>query len=267
VQSARAFEDVTPGAGYSLAQTIPVGWLQIRAACSDGSPLSNIDVAVGETVTCTFVNQRGYPRPRGATPLRASLVPAYNPCTSPNRTHGPSLASPSCNPPAMSSPHLTVGTPDANGPAARMTGSIQFRAVLGDPGTPADEADVGILASITDVRQRSDLTDYAGELEGQVVLRITDRASGTGGNEVATASDIPFEFTIPCTATAAVFRSTRSSASKESSSRMSPSWTATAPMVMMRSVTGLSPVVSESIATKRTFSMGVPSFQVAANRR
>ena len=31
----------------------------------------------------------GYPRPAGATPMRASLVPAYNQCTSPNRTHGP----------------------------------------------------------------------------------------------------------------------------------------------------------------------------------
>ena len=31
----------------------------------------------------------GYPRPAGASPMRASLVPAYNQCTSPNRVHGP----------------------------------------------------------------------------------------------------------------------------------------------------------------------------------
>ena len=37
-----------------------------------------------------------YPRPKGATPLRASLTTAYNQCTAPDRTHGPPLAFPSC---------------------------------------------------------------------------------------------------------------------------------------------------------------------------
>ena len=40
-----------------------------------------------------------YPRPRGANPSRFALVPAYEPCATPNRTHGPPLAHPSCNPP------------------------------------------------------------------------------------------------------------------------------------------------------------------------
>ena len=40
----------------------------------------------------------GYPRPKAATPFEVPLVPAYIPCTSPNRTHGPPLASGSCNP-------------------------------------------------------------------------------------------------------------------------------------------------------------------------
>ena len=44
-----------------------------------------------------------YPRPKGAGPLRVSLVPAYDECTAPNREHGPPLAYPSCNPPAQSS--------------------------------------------------------------------------------------------------------------------------------------------------------------------
>ena len=35
-----------------------------------------------------------YPRPKGATPTRVSLVPAYRQCTSPDRTHGPPLAFP-----------------------------------------------------------------------------------------------------------------------------------------------------------------------------
>ena len=39
----------------------------------------------------------GYPRPLGAGPLRASLVPAFAPCTAPDRTHGPPLAFGSCS--------------------------------------------------------------------------------------------------------------------------------------------------------------------------
>ena len=43
-----------------------------------------------------------YPRPVGASPMRVSLVPAYEPCSSPNRTHGPPLGFGSCNPPPRS---------------------------------------------------------------------------------------------------------------------------------------------------------------------
>ena len=61
----------------------------------------------------------GYPRPKGATPMRASLVPAYNQCTSPNRVHGPpdipggTNPDGSCNPPTQTSGQITVGSPDA----------------------------------------------------------------------------------------------------------------------------------------------------------
>ena len=44
--------------GYSLAETVPRGWEQSSATCNDGSPVSNINVAAGETVTCTFTNQK-----------------------------------------------------------------------------------------------------------------------------------------------------------------------------------------------------------------
>ena len=62
--------------------------------------------------------QATHPRPAGAKPIRLSLVPAYSPCAAPNRTHGPPLAFPSCNPPAQTSAQATVGTPDANGAPA-----------------------------------------------------------------------------------------------------------------------------------------------------
>ena len=69
-----------------------------------------------------------HPRPKGATPLRVPLVTAYNQRTASNRTHGPPLAFPACNPPAQTSTSLTVGTPDANGAAANSAGHVLIEA-------------------------------------------------------------------------------------------------------------------------------------------
>jgi hypothetical protein len=152
----------------------------------------------------------GYPRPKGATPTRASLVPAFNQCTSPNRTHGgpPQLAQPSCAPPVQASSFLTVGTPDApsNGQAAKSLGSVTYTAVLGNGATVANEANVRIATSITDVRKKSDLSDYAGELQEVATLRVTDRYNSADlatqpANDVGTANDTPFPVTVPCTTT------------------------------------------------------------------
>ena len=74
-----------------------------------------------------------YPRPSGASPVHASLVPAYAACASPNRVHGPPLAHPSCNPPAPASQQLTVGTVDANGQAANSVGSLRLAVIRGIP--------------------------------------------------------------------------------------------------------------------------------------
>jgi plastocyanin len=144
----------------------------------------------------------GYPRPKGATPLYASLAPAYKPCTTPNRTHGPALSSPSCNPPAQVSDWLTVGTPDAHaGTAANSVGSVRLGVIPGDPGTPAvDDADVQVVSSVTDVRKKSDLTDYTGQLQARLPLRVTDKFNGPSSGEPATG-DTTFTVTIPCTAT------------------------------------------------------------------
>jgi len=48
---------VFAGSGYSAAETVPTGWQLVSATCDDGSPVTNIDVAVDETVTCTFTNR------------------------------------------------------------------------------------------------------------------------------------------------------------------------------------------------------------------
>ena len=50
---------VAPGSGYTVSEDDPTasGWANTGASCGDGSdPLTNIDVAPGEAVVCTFIN-------------------------------------------------------------------------------------------------------------------------------------------------------------------------------------------------------------------
>ncbi|MGB6333972.1 MAG: hypothetical protein WBG96_00005, partial [Thermoanaerobaculia bacterium] len=44
------------GGPYSVSENVPAGWGLTSASCDDGSSPGNIDLAPGETVTCTFVN-------------------------------------------------------------------------------------------------------------------------------------------------------------------------------------------------------------------
>ena len=154
--------------------------------------------------------QPGYPRPKGATPFMTYLVPAYEPCGSPNSTHGPPLAFGSCSPPTMSSSTLTVGTPDANGAPPKSVGSVRFTVVNGNPSTPEDEADVMIAGKLTDVRctgtdwfcSAGPLSDYTSSLLGIYSTRITDRYNGSIGTRPGTLDIFRTEFDIPCTPTA-----------------------------------------------------------------
>jgi WD40 repeat protein len=141
----------------------------------------------------------GYPRPRGASPTYASLVPAYAPCAAPNRTHGAPLSFPSCTPPAGTSTELTVGTPDVNFRSANSIGYVQLTARPGNAATPADEADVRVGSRITDVRRRSDLSDYTGELGLRLPLQITDRNNTGAGPGTVQPTEIGLS--IPCTVT------------------------------------------------------------------
>jgi hypothetical protein len=149
-------------------------------------------------------------RPRGATPLRASLVPSYKACAAPNRTHGTPLAFPSCNPPVQQSNFLTVGSPDANGAGAQSEGSILLTVVSTSP------EDVLIKANITDVRCKpatsatvcnsanaADGPDYSGGLQGTAQIRISDHYNGPTLTEAATVVDIPFPVGVGCVNTTA----------------------------------------------------------------
>jgi hypothetical protein len=135
----------------------------------------------------------GYPRPKGASPLRVPLVVAYNPCASPNSQHGAPLAFGSCRPPQQASGQLTVGTPDANGKAPNSIGFVNYVAIPGD---------TRVSVSITDVRKKSDLSDYTGELQADESVRITDSRNGPSQDEAGTVQDTHFPITVPCAATA-----------------------------------------------------------------
>jgi hypothetical protein len=145
----------------------------------------------------------GYARPKGATPIHLSLVPASQPCTAPDRTHGPPLAFGSCAAPQPASGNLTVGTPDANGAPAKSMGYVRYAVQVGNPGTPADEADVRLQAIVSDVRSAGTLSDYAGSLSARIGLRITDKDNTPhpGGPGAATTSDGSFTYSVPCAVT------------------------------------------------------------------
>jgi hypothetical protein len=158
----------------------------------------------------------GYPRPRGATPFHVPLVPAYAQCTAPNRTHGSPLAFGACAPPAQSSARLTVGTPDANGAAAKMSGSLRIDAIVGNPATLANEADAKMTLNVTDVRCNTGDTrsvcsggntlggdDYGGGLRAQMSLRLTDRYNlpAQAGDLPGTMTDTPIQLDFQCSPT------------------------------------------------------------------
>ena len=159
-------------------------------------------VPAGKALASDYVT--GYPRPQSATPTTVSLVPAYKQCASPDRTHGPPLAFPSCNPPEPASSWLTVGSPDANGQPVRFQGSASYAVQPGDPSTAADEADVAVTIALEDVRNQAGLTDYTGQLRASVSVRITDKKNGPGADQPGTVMNVQMPVTVPCTATPGV---------------------------------------------------------------
>jgi hypothetical protein len=155
--------------------------------------------------------QATHPRPKGATPLSTSLVPAYAACTGPDRTHGPPLAFASCNPPAQTSAQATVGTPDAFGGAANSTGHLRLTYIVSAPAA-VDEADILIDIALNDVRcvptgagcgaaNASGPADYSGELRFSFPFRLTDHWNATapgGGTDPATVQDFMIERSWAC---------------------------------------------------------------------
>ena len=195
----------TPGPNGDIYSANPDG--------SDRVPLTT-NPAIDESPAWQPLNPQpvtGYVRPKGATPINVALVPAFRQCETPNRTHGAPLAMPACSPPQQTSDFLTVGNPDTNGAAAQFRGSLRLDALVGNPGTSADEADLHIKADLQDLRCSAAMfactggagSDYTGELEANFNLRITDRSNYPVPLDSATTTDVwRFPFTIPCSPTA-----------------------------------------------------------------
>lgn len=152
-----------------------------------------------------------HPYPVGASPLRASLLPALEPCTTPNAKHGPPVDKPSCFPPEQTSRYVTVGTPEANGLPNQSLGFLRMVVFFCPQCAAPITEDLRLNVQITDVRRRDNLQDYTGKLEADVMLRMTDHynsvigappppCSGTTSCP-GTVVDIPFRFPVDCTPT------------------------------------------------------------------
>jgi uncharacterized repeat protein (TIGR01451 family) len=178
---------------------------QASVTSNNADPDQSDNNATAET---TVVPPAGYPRVRGATPLRVSLVPAFAACPSAtaNSTHGPALSFASCAPPAAAADNLTVGTPDANGAPSNFTGSVLFNALADDVRIRSDISDVrcGTVTATCGTPNVSSGDDYTGELQIAYDLRITDLANPSASPATVTDTSFPAKMTCGETASDAV---------------------------------------------------------------
>jgi hypothetical protein len=159
--------------------------------------------AIGASFALVSASEASHVRPKGATPLRLPLMPAYQQCTAPNRTHGAPLASGSCAPPkTMTNHYLTVGTPDVNGAGANSIGSLLIQAITGDVRFTLSVTDIRCLPAMTSIPCNSpnaaDGPDYSGNMQLSTTGRFTDHLNGPGQNEAATLVDVPFPMDVNC---------------------------------------------------------------------
>jgi hypothetical protein len=198
-----------PTSGEYPSDGIPISAGQVIKLHSEyqndsGAPKTDVMGIMGAWFVPT---SPGYIRAKNASPTTVPLVPAFSACTTPNRIHGPpdwpgngSNPDGSCNPPVQSSSQLTIGAPDANGLGLNGQGFVKALAIAGNTGTQADEADARFTVSMADVRSRtSGSPDYAGQLQLDTTIRVTDRDNGP--SLFGTVLDTAFRVTVPCATT------------------------------------------------------------------
>jgi hypothetical protein len=194
-------------------------------------PLMGAIAVVGMLVSASSASAN-IVRPAGATPIGASVVIAYAPCTAPNAQHNPAnLPGGACTPPAQFTPRLTAGDPAVNGSGANFRGNIKLAVTLapsnvqfpsGAPNnnytqdvrcTPGYASTAGAAVcsapgsgNVLLAGGASPNPDYSGALNTVSYIRITDQAnSGPAGGPYtsdATVQDLAFAVAADCTVTA-----------------------------------------------------------------
>src|SRR6266545_2145626 len=173
-----------------------------------------------------------HPADLGAKKVRFTLVPAFKACTTgATGTHGSPLAAPSCPTTTSSAESATLTTGvSPNGPF-KGAGSFALEVFCSDgslPPCPAsgNQEDLKLMASLTDVRCKASIAgnanlcpsvnsagskDYAGQVQGNATIRITDHYNTVNTSPTpacssttscsATVVDLPFPFSASCAAT------------------------------------------------------------------
>jgi hypothetical protein len=158
-----------------------------------------------DAVVDVYEARVGYEAPAAAESIYISLVPELRQTISEfqcrarggtNSAHGPPLSFSSCQPPAYLPNTMARMGPEANG-------SAQLGAVPGDLDTSADEADLAIAGTVSDVRAVVGGGDYDPSLAGADVtlalrLRLTDSVNGSLLSDPATTLDFELKAPAAC---------------------------------------------------------------------
>jgi hypothetical protein len=151
-----------------------------------------------------------YNHPKSTPALSVGLVPSFRQTISATQCaarggtagqHAAPYAVTSCDPPTP-----VPGTSAYFG--SDSVGSATITPIAGDPITAADEADIGVSVSLTDIRFVLDGSDYFPNLKLLVRLRITDKGNcsppgcGAPFYRPGTTSDVNLAVPFGCAATA-----------------------------------------------------------------
>jgi prealbumin domain-containing protein len=187
----KTYSGVNPGNGYTLAESVPTGWDLTSSTCDDGSPVTNIDVSAGETVTCTFTNKA-----RGTIKIKKVTDPSSDTTTSFSFTAGG--LSPSSfslhNGDTQTFSNLLPGNGYSVSEDSKTGWDLTSSSC--DDGSPLSAIDVGPGETVTctfNNRQRGSVSihkqdDAGNALQGAVFELYTDNAP-VGGNPPHGAED------------------------------------------------------------------------------
>jgi hypothetical protein len=196
----------------------------------DGGVQKRYYVNVYPALTVTGSLAPGNPpsveHPAGASQLTVALVPNLRQTINATQcaarggaesTHGAPLSFTSCDPPAY-----VPGTQARLGPLGQ--GNASLTVIPGDTVTPADEADVAISITASDVRAIAGGGDYAPNASGADVTlverwRLSDADNGAS-SDPATTVDFDFPVGADCVASADPARGSTCSASTTADSVM-----------------------------------------------